>query len=58
MIAVEMTGVLEAVGSTAVIYLFLIGALRLLSRRHRSDRRQGGQGAEQKRTHYSASTAQ
>jgi uncharacterized membrane protein YcaP (DUF421 family) len=28
-----MTGVLAAVGSTAAIYLFLVGALRLLSRR-------------------------
>src|SRR5579863_9759084 len=33
MIAAEMTGILEAVGSTAAIYLFLVGALRLLSRR-------------------------
>ena len=33
MIAAEMTGVLEAVGSTTAIYLFLVGALRLLSRR-------------------------
>ena len=30
---VEMTGVLEAAGSTAAIYLFLVGALRVLSRR-------------------------
>ena len=33
MIAAEMTGVLEAAGSTAAIYLFLIVALRLLGRR-------------------------
>jgi len=33
MIGDDMTGVLEAVGSTAAIYLFLVAALRLLSRR-------------------------
>jgi len=33
MIGHEMTGVLEAVGATATIYLFLVVALRLLSRR-------------------------
>ncbi|MFI5041196.1 MAG: hypothetical protein ACHQNA_05005 [Acidimicrobiales bacterium] len=33
MIASDMTGVLEAVGATAAIYLFLVVALRLLSRR-------------------------